>query len=350
MDYKKYINQKTSIYKQMIKHPYFGFFAIGIFLALGQILGLAGVLGTSTVRSFGYTAIYMIVGLGFSLLLGYAGLASLGTAGLVGVGTYVMGYFAKEVGLPLIIVLIISILLSIVLGTLVGFISLRIEGMYLAIVTLGLSEILVEVFKNATSITNGTNGLSIYGIGLDKEIAYFIALIVLIVMTIFTFNLMKSPTGRAMLAMKNSSSAAQAMGVSILKYRLFAFVYATVLAGIAGVLYMNYTKFSIPTNWSLSFSLNILAAVIVGGSSTILGIFLGTFLIFGLSLGILQQIQFFSDNSAFSVVLNGLLIIIVIMFYPGGLARLITNLSLTIKVKYKMLKEKWRVYKYGKNE
>jgi branched-chain amino acid transport system permease protein len=351
MDYKTHIKTpRFQALRTFSKHPYFGFIMIGLFLALGQVLGQVGLIGTSLVRSFGYTSIYMIVGLGFALLLGYAGLASLGTAGFVGLGTYIMGYLAKTHDIPFLIVIIIAIVIAILVGLIVGFISLRIEGMYLAIVTLGLSEILNEVFKNAYSITNGTNGLSIFGVGAPRELAYYMAIAFLLVMMIITFNVMKSPSGRAMLAMKNSDSAAQAMGVSILKYRLIAFIFATVYAVIAGVLYVNYSKFTIPSSWSLSFSLNILAAVIVGGASTITGIFLGTFLIFGLNLGILQQFDFFSQNSAYSVIFNGVLIIVVIMFYPGGLSKLLTNLSYRIKSKYQALKLKWLEYTYGKDE
>lgn len=351
MNYQKHIELTPfKRFMGLTKHPYFGFIVIGLFLALGQILGQVGVLGTSLVRSFGYTSIYMIVGLGFALLLGYAGLASLGTAGFVGLGSYIMGYLAKTHDLPLILVMMVGILIAILVGLIVGFISLRIEGMYLAIVTLGLSEIFNEVFKNAYSITNGTNGLSIFGVGASREVAYYTAIGLLILMMIVTFNVMKSPTGRAMLAMKNSDSAAQAMGVSILKYRLLAFIFATVYAVIAGILYINYAKFSIPTTWSLAYSLNILAAVIVGGSSTILGIFLGTFLIFGLNLGILQQFEFFAQNSAYTVIFNGALIIIVIMFYPGGLSKLVLTLSYKIKKTYKTLKEKWLAYKYGQDD
>jgi branched-chain amino acid transport system permease protein len=253
------------------------------------------------------------------------------------------------------LVTVITILGAVVIGAIVGFISLRIEGMYLAIITLGLSEILNEVFKNATKITNGTNGLGLdYNLVLfkntifiDHNTIFIFAAIVMFIMMILTLNIIKSPTGRAMLAMRNSLSAAQAMGVSVLKYRLMAFIIATVYAMLGGVIYMSYVSFSIPTTWTLTFSLNILAAVIVGGSQSIYGIVLGTFMIFGLNLGVFQQFKLFSENPAISIVFNGLLIIVVIMFYPGGLIRLVNTTYYKLKKALLKLKAKWRLYRYG---
>ncbi|MGD9909176.1 MAG: branched-chain amino acid ABC transporter permease [Candidatus Izemoplasmatales bacterium] len=341
--------------KSILNHPYFGFFIITFLMFFVQILSFLGVnVPISVMRAFGLTMIYIIIALGFSILLGYAGLASLGTAGFVGVGTYILGYLSNTLHYGFISILVIAILIAILIGVIVGFISLRIEGMYLAIITLGLSEILNEIFKNATVYTNGTNGLGIntlyffsHPIPLNDSTVFVFLSVMLFVMMVLTLNIIKSPTGRAMLAMRNSESAAQAMGVSVFKYRLLAFMISTVYAVLGGYIYMSYFAFSIPTSWSLSFSLNILAAVIVGGSQSIYGILLGTFMIFGLNLSVLQQISFFQNNPAISIVFNGVLIIVVIMFYPGGLVRLIQTLYYKLKKALHQLHEKWRLYKYG---
>lgn len=325
--------------KKVIAHPYFGFMLAAGILALVQLLNMAGVpIENSDMRALGQTVIYFIVALGFTLLLGYAGLASLGTAGFVGLGTYVIGHFMKTMGTPFIVALIAGALIAILLGGAVGFISLRIEGMYLAIITLGLSEILVEIFKNATSITNGTSGFrlgtyDIFGVtltSLDREPVYFILVFFLVLAMIATVNLINSPTGRAMLAIKNSDSAGQAMGISLLKYRLLAFVIATVYAVTGGMLYMLYMRFSIPDSWGLGLSLNILAAVIIGGSKSIWGVFIGTFLIFGLDLMFLKDITFFQQYPDTTLIFNGLLIILVVMFYPGGIIRMLTDVRFKI--------------------
>jgi branched-chain amino acid transport system permease protein len=340
--------------KKVMAHPYFGFILAASLLALVQFLNMIGVpIENSDMRALGQTIIYFIVALGFTLLLGYAGLASLGTAGFVGLGSYVIGHFMRSLGTPFIVALVAGVLIAILLGGAVGFISLRIEGMYLAIITLGLSEILVEIFRNAVSITNGTSGFrlgtyQIFGMTLttlDREPVYFILVFFLVLAMIATVNLINSPTGRAMLAIKNSDSAGQAMGISLLKYRLLAFVIATVYAVVGGMLYMLYMRFSIPDSWGLGLSLNILAAVIIGGSKSVWGVFIGTFLIFGLDLAILKDITFFQQYPNTTLIFNGLLIIIVVMFYPGGIIRMLQNIKLKIMMLLRQRKERL----YGKD-
>lgn len=341
--------------KSFTKHPYFGYLVFGVILLICQLLNLGGVISGSLMRSIITTLIYATVALGFSLLLGYAGLASLGTAAFVGLGAYFLGYFSGTLNLPFILTLLISFVGAIAIGSIVGFISLRIEGMYLAIITLGLSEIFNEIFKSFKAFTNGVDGLSfrdfsMFGSKLSTTSIYILIILIFIIVMVATINIIKSPTGRAMLAMKDSSSAAQSMGISLLKYRLLAFIISTVYAVFAGILYMANTTFSIPTTWNLNFSLNILAAVIVGGEQSITGVILGTFMIFGLNSAVLQNITFFQENPAVILIFNGLLIILVIMFYPGGLIRLINTLRYAIKKKYLQLKNKWKVYRYGEDE
>ncbi|MCK7488246.1 MAG: branched-chain amino acid ABC transporter permease [Bacillus subtilis] len=131
-------NRARSQWRSITTHPYFGFILIGVLLLGVQLIQSLGVnIPTSIMRAFGLTMVYIVIGLGFAILLGYAGLASLGTAGFVGIGTYALGYFTKQSGYSVGAIVVISILGAVVIGAIVGFISLRIEGMYLAIITLG---------------------------------------------------------------------------------------------------------------------------------------------------------------------------------------------------------------------
>ena len=169
--------------KSIAKHPLFGFILVGFGLLLLMVLNQSGVIGISTFRAVGKFAIYFFVALGFMLLLGYAGLASLGTAGFIGLGTYIIGYFTTNAvngeifagqGLPIYLAFIIAFVVALILGTVVGFISLRIEGMYLAIITLGLSQILLEVFKTFTAFTNGSYTLTLVDVSLFGRETYSI--------------------------------------------------------------------------------------------------------------------------------------------------------------------------------
>ncbi|MDO9629509.1 MAG: branched-chain amino acid ABC transporter permease [Acholeplasmataceae bacterium] len=342
-------------FKKFSKHPFFGIMIAAVLMVLVQVLGTLGLVRPSAVDIMANMWIYMIVGLGFTLLLGYAGLASLGTAGFIGVGSYVVAFVLGKLGLPLFVAFILGVIIAIVLGTIVGFISLRIEGMYLAIITLGLSEVLVEFFKFASPITNGLLGFQIdrfkiFGILFREHQVYYILVFFLILTMIAVVNIVDSPTGRAMLSIKNSTSAAQAMGISVLKYRLLTFVISTVLAVIGGMLYMSYTRSTLPNIWSISLSLNILAAVVIGGAKSIWGVGLGTFIIFGFDQLVLKQIKFFQVYGNASYIINGVLIILVVMFYPGGLIRLFKDLSYQTKKLHKNLETRWKEYRYGKDD
>ena len=349
---KKISNFKMKI-KKFTGHPYFGFILAGILMILLLVVYLLGGMGISTVRALGLTIIYFIIALGFTLLLGYSGLASLGTAGFIGFGAYAVGFLIGKAGFPPLLAFIVSIIIAILIGTIVGFIFLRIEGLYLAIITLGLSEILYEIFKNADYFTGGVTGFRIsrpkflFLISINLEFAFAIAVVVMVIAMIVTSNIIKSPTGRAMLSMKNSTSAAQAMGISLLKYRLLAFVLSTVYAAIGGGIYMLFYRFTIPYTWNLALSLNILAAVIVGGAKSIWGVFLGTFLIFGFDLAVLQKIDFFAKNPNASLIFSGLLIIIIVMFYPQGLIQFFKNSYYRIKKWAIKLKSNRRRERYG---
>jgi branched-chain amino acid transport system ATP-binding protein len=329
-------------FKRMTSHPFFGFIMLGAAMIIIQLLQKAGLVNYSFAKALGQTAIYAIAALGFSFLMGYAGLASLGTAGFAGFGAYLTGFMLNAyTQFPYWFILAIILLVSITLGIIVGFISLRIEGLFLAIVTLGLSEVLGQLFLNA-EWTGGPNGMrtgyifllpNILHIRTNISMLYYIVTTVLVLLIMLTSNLITSPTGRAMLAMKNSSSAAQAMGISLLKYRLFAFILATVFAQIAGSLHMIYGQYTDPVQWTIMFSLNVLAACLVGGAKSIWGVLFGTLVIFGLTPLFFQDISFLRNNSWIMSVISGVLIIIVVMYYPGGIAQLVNTFIFRLKLK-----------------
>lgn len=338
-------------FNQLKNSPMFGILVFLVIMIAIRLLGNAGIMKQSTIDFISLVLIYSIVGLGFSLLLGYTGLASLGTAGFIGMGTYVISFGFASAGLPFFIALILGFVVAILAGTAVGFISLRIEGMYLAIITLGLSEILIEIFKKAITITNGQNGLQVENFNFFgfveatnalayRNAIYFIILFVLVISMVAFINIVNSPTGRAMLSIKNSTSAAQAMGISVMKYRLLAFVIATITAVVGGMLYMPYFEFTEPGIWNLGVSLNILAAVIVGGSKSIWGVVLGTFIIFGLRDIVLKQIPFFQENGNAVFFFTGALVILIVMFYPAGLVKLFESLWKKGKVKFQQLRKR----------
>ena len=344
--------QNAQLFTRLRRHPVTGFAVFALVLMLMQLLSKAGAISPSFVTAVGSTIIFVIVGLGFCLLLGYSALASLGTAGFIGIGAYAAYYCLAEWGLTIGVAFVLAIGMALVVGIVVGYISLRIEGIYLAIVTLGVAEILKEVLS-ALCDTIKLKGAQITLFGMDAlqlktDMIFYIMVAILFLLMLITHNLMDSPTGRAMLAMKNSTSAAQAFGISLLKYRLMAFIISIVYASVAGMLFMLYIRYvsnSSSTLFSLSTSLNILGAVIIGGTKSIWGTVGGTFIIYGIDKMFLQDIAFFRNNPTLITLFCGVLVVLVVMFYPGGLAQLV----LEIRYKLAALRKQRREARYGKD-
>ena len=161
--------------------------------------------------SIAKTLIYFIVGLGFALLIGYGGLASLGTSSFIAIGTFALYSLMDVFNLPFALTFLIAVMIALIVGTLFGVVSLRIEGMYLAIVTLGLSEIMIELFKNFDKFTGGVSGTTfsafkLFGHTLTTNQTFIILIFAVVIAMILTYNLINSPLGRALLAIKNSDS------------------------------------------------------------------------------------------------------------------------------------------------
>ena len=318
--------KKQNRVQAFFRHPLSQIILFVIILAVIQLLSMAGIVSNSLVFAIGNTLIYAIIAIGFCLLLGYSGLASLGTAGFIGLGAYSAFYVVQEMGMPYIGALVVTLAVSIGIGVVVGFISLRIEGIYLAILTLGLAEIIRNLLMALKStIQIEIENVRLFGLLMDTRGGYFLILLTFAVLFWLTANLINSPAGRAMLAMKNSTSAAQAMGISLMKYRLLAFVISTVFAAIGGLLYMMYVRTmttATSTLLTLTTSLNILGAVIIGGAKSLWGTTFGVFIIYGIQSMFLSRIPFFIENPAFMTMVTGVLIILVVMFFPGGFAQI----------------------------
>ena len=318
--------KKQNRVQAFFRHPLSQIILFVIILAVIQLLSMAGIVSNSLVFAIGNTLIYAIIAIGFCLLLGYSGLASLGTAGFIGLGAYSAFYVVQEMGMPYIAALVVTLAVSIGIGVVVGFISLRIERIYLAILTLGLAEIIRNLLMALKStIQIEIENVRLFGLLMDTRGGYFLILLTFAVLFWLTANLINSPAGRAMLAMKNSTSAAQAMGISLMKYRLLAFVISTVFAAIGGLLYMMYVRTmttATSTLLTLTTSLNILGAVIIGGAKSLWGTTFGVFIIYGIQSMFLSRIPFFIENPAFMTMVTGVLIILVVMFFPGGFAQI----------------------------
>lgn len=334
--------------RSVFANPMYHFIIFGILMLVVGYLSVNKILPYSLSSGLASTFAFSIASVGFCLLMGYSGLASLGTGGFIAIGTYTIYYVMTVAKLPFILALLAAVAIAVIVGAIVGFISLRIEGIYLCILTLGLSEILRNLFIVIKDlIIRGK--FYLFGIAIPNSWGIYIVTIALVIVMIITQNIINSPTGRAMLAMKNSTSAAQAMGVSLMKYRLMAFIICTVYAAITGQMLMIVVRTATASYgsgfYALITSLNILAAVIIGGYKSVWGAVFGTFVIYGLDTVLLSRVQFFAENPVIITFISGILVILVVMFYPGGAAQFVHE----VKGKVKKLIKKVRERIYGKD-
>lgn len=309
-------------------NPIRNYIIFGLLLLLLPVLVNAGIIQYSYITIISSILIYSIVALGLNLLVGYSGLVSLGTAGFMGLGTYLAAWFTADLNLPFELSLILSIAIPMLVGILTGLVSLRIEGYYLAIATLAISEILRKVFVEFDFITNGFSGKSaaypkLLGFWkLDRNLTYGLIVVFLIIIMIITYNIVNSYTGRALSTMRGSEAAAQAMGINISRYRLLAFAIAVGYAALGGVLYVHFIKYTYPNAWILGFSLNILAVIVIGGIRSIPGTIVGAFVVFGIPDLVLKKLPVIKDIDGLAYIFTGVLIIVVILFYPAGVVNI----------------------------
>src|SRR5262245_20399957 len=187
--------------------------------------------------------IYGLCGLSLMVLAGFTGLVSLGHAAFLGIGAYAHVYFTQNLHFPWLVSMVLAAAVAAVFGVLVGLPALRMTGVYLTIATLAFALIIQEVFNHWDAVTGGLKGRAvdkpvIFGIPFGGSHAfYFLCLAALIGSIWLTANLLRAPTGRAWVAIRDSEIAAQSMGVNLAVYKTVAFAYSAALMGMAGALF-----------------------------------------------------------------------------------------------------------------
>ena len=227
-----------------------------------------------------FVLIYGIVGLGIMLLAGFTGQFSLGHAAFLGVGAYTQAYLVTH-GFPFLVALLASTALAAAVGVLVAMPALRVKGIYLGIATLSFGFIVEEVFARWESVTKGNSGMSVpaptlFGVDLTAGPGFYLAcLVVAVLSTIGILNLLRSPTGRAFVAIRDSEISAQSMGIHLARYKTLSFAVSAALTGLVGALYAHKLSFLSPDQFSIFQSIDLLLLVVIGGLGSVHGAFLG---------------------------------------------------------------------------
>ncbi len=227
-----------------------------------------------------FVLIYSIAGLGLMLLAGFTGLFSLGHAAFLGVGAYTQAVMTNA-GVPFPLALACAAGLSAAVGFVVGLPALRVKGIYLGMATLSFGFIVEEVLARWESVTGGNAGAhikapDIFGWILNSgEEFYFLCLVLTVLSTLGILNLLRSPTGRAFVAIRDSEISAQSMGIHLAHYKTLSFALSAALAGVAGALYAHKLQFISPDQFSILQSIDLLLMIVIGGPGSVHGAFLG---------------------------------------------------------------------------
>jgi branched-chain amino acid transport system permease protein len=343
-----------------------------VFAAAG--LGFAAILplflgeGSSAMHNMVLAAAYVIMALGLNIVVGFAGLLDLGYVAFFAIGAHVAGHFGSAfwanaadgagialfVGEPaasapgihfnFLIILVLAIIATTIAGVLIGVPTLRLRGDYVGIVTLAFGEIIGQVASNGReielfggSLTGGAGGMSAidkidlpfferFG-ALDLRPWYWFAL-TLVALTLFVnFRLRDSRVGRAWIALREDEGAAASAGVPIVRTKLLAYGVGAALGGVSGAFLASYLSTVNPNQFTFSFSIFILAMVVLGGLGSIWGVVVGAIIVSAINSYLLPEVLYGVpgtvgldfDLSEISSGIYGFLLVIIMLLRPEGL-------------------------------
>ena len=254
-----------------------------------SLLGLALLAAPFTLTDFylgeiSLVFIYAIAGIGLMLLTGYTGLVSLGHAAFLAIGAYTHAWLLAQ-GWPLIPSALTATFFTALIGAIVSIPALRMTGIYLAVATLAFAIIVEQVLVHWESVTGGFRGMAVElpaigPLALDDAFSfYFLCLLVLLGCLILALNLLRSPTGRAMTAIRDSEISAQSMGINLAWIKMTAFAISAGFTGLAGSLLAHKIGYLAPDSFTLLTSIQLLLMVVVGGLGSMHGVIYGAIFI-----------------------------------------------------------------------
>ncbi|VJF41039.1 branched-chain amino acid ABC transporter permease [Streptococcus pneumoniae] len=278
--------------------------------SLISVLVSVGVLNLFYVQILQQIGINIILAVGLNLIVGFSGQFSLGHAGFMAIGAYaaaIIGSKSPTYG-AFFGAMLVGALLSGAVALLVGIPTLRLKGDYLAVATLGVSEIIRIFIINGGSLTNGAAGI----LGIPNFTTWQMVYFFVVITTIATLNFLRSPIGRSSLSVREDEIAAESVGVNTTKIKIIAFVFGAITASIAGSLQAGFIGSVVPKDYTFINSINVLIIVVFGGLGSITGA-----IVSAIVLGILNMLL--QDVASVRMIIYALALVLVMIFRPGGL-------------------------------
>ncbi|MHB1315436.1 MAG: branched-chain amino acid ABC transporter permease [Christensenellales bacterium] len=268
---------------------------------------------------FDLTLVNVIIVLGMNFVTGLVGQMNMGMAGVFACGAYTSAVVTVKLGIDPWLSLFAAIAMGLVIGVMLGWPSLRVKGIYLALTTIGFGEIVRLLASNLPDLTGGTQGLkdipkyNLFGLKFDNIVtSYYLLLAFTIIAIILAMRICNSKWGRAFVAIRDNDEAIESSGINIAEVKIKAFICSTVFACVAGALYAHFSGYITPTNFTTDYSAKYVMMLMIGGIGSVPGVVIGAFVITQLP----EYLRFMSDFYLLVFAVIGMLFAI---FVPNGI-------------------------------
>lgn len=276
-------------------------------------------------------AVFGVALVGLNIVMGYTGQVSLGQSAFLGLGAYIAAFGVRE-GWPIPVVLVLCAAVPAIIGLLVSLAAARLRGLALAMVTIALPIIGIPLAKRFREFTGGSQGTTVSWLrapewtGLDHDQwRYYVVLLIAVIMFLIARNIVTGRIGRAFRVVKENEAVAIAMGISPYRYKVLAFTIASLFGGVAGFLYLGVVQYTSPETLSFHTSINLVAAMVIGGSASILGtVFAAIYYVFVPNLA--NEI-----NPQLTALVSGVVLLAVLFLVPGGIVSLPRRIAQVVR-------------------
>lgn len=296
-------------------------------LLLAAVFTAPAVLDTYWINELTRVLVYALAGLGLMVVTGFTGQVSLGHAAFMAIGAYTQAFLLTQ-GVPFLLALPIAALTSGVVGLMIAVPASRMTGLYLTIASLAFAIVVEDVIIHAEGITGGNRGMivdapNLFGYEIFEAWEYYYVVLMLLIMSIvLVLNVLRSPFGRAMLAVRDSEISAESLGIRVARTKVLAFFLSAALTGLAGGLFAHFIQFLSPETFGIILSIQLLLMIVVGGLGTVHGAMYGAILIGFLeaSISILKDWlpPAIGSQPGLEPGLFGLILVLFIIFEPEG--------------------------------
>jgi branched-chain amino acid transport system permease protein len=312
---------------------------VGIVVGVVVLYQIPLLFDRSTNVRFTQMIAFAVAALGLNLLTGYNGQISVGHSAFMGIGAYSTAIMMSRYSSPFWLTVIVGVVIALVVGVIVGLPALRIRGIYLALVTLALATMFPQLLIRFPAATGGTTGISLedehqlttpswiknlFPGGLrDNQYRFYIAAIIAVIAFVLVRNLMRSRSGRALVAIRDNEISAATLGVDVGRYKVVTFGVSAALAAVGGSLFAMDFDQVVANQFGVQLSITLLTAIVVGGVATTVGPLVGAIVVVYVN-------EFFSstyfgvkmpgvDHPDIVPVLFGVTLIVLMRFAPDGI-------------------------------